>query len=99
MGIVAWVLIGAALGVIFASNQRFSFPGGRPACILGGVAGGFLGGGILSAATRASQTGIQASSLGAAGAGALLVIAAVRWAARTDSPESSSRNGRNLSGR
>lgn len=99
MGIMVWLLIGAALGAMSAWRRRFAFPAGRPACLLGGMAGAFLGGGTLTAATGASQAGFHAPSSATAVAGALAVIAAVGWAGGADYPQSPSRDGRNRSAR
>lgn len=99
MGMIVWLLIGAALAGLSASSRRFAFPAGRPACLLGGMAGGFLGGGTLTLATGTSQSGLYAPAAATAGAGALLVIAAVGWAGLTDYPPQNPRDGRKRSAR
>ncbi len=88
MGIVVWLLIGAAVAAVFAPSTRYAFPTGRPACVIGGMAGGFLGGGTFAVATGSNQTCVDAGSTGAATCGALVVVAAVAWAGRTERPPS-----------
>lgn len=99
MGMIVWVLIGAALAGLSAPSRRFAFPAGRPACLLGGMAGGFLGGGTLTVATGTSQADLYAPAGVAAGAGALLVIAAVGWAGRTDYTPQEPKDARKRSAR
>ena len=99
MGIFVWLLIGAVVAGIYARSRRFAFSAGRPACLLGGIAGGFLGGGTLTAATGASQSDLHAPATAAAVAGALVVIAAIGWAGGSEGGPLSSADGRNRSAR
>ena len=80
MSIGLWLLIGAVVAAIVAPSNRYAFPNGRPACVLGAMAGAFLGGGILTVATGSSETCVYAPSTPAAACGALLIVAAVGWA-------------------
>ncbi len=82
MGIVVWLLIGAVVGAIFAPGKRYAFPTGRSACLIGGMGGGFLGGGVVTVATGSRETCVYAPSTAAAACGALLIVAAVGWAGR-----------------
>ena len=82
MSIVVWVLIGVGVAAAIAPNNRYAVPSGRPACLLGGMAGAFLGGGVLTVATGSDETCVHGSSSAAAACGALLIVVAVGWAGR-----------------
>lgn len=86
MGILIWLLIGAVVAGICARSRRYAFPTGRAACLVGGTAGGFLGGGVVAVTTGSSQACVHAWSAGAAAGGALLIVAAVGWAGRAEYP-------------
>ena len=86
MGIVVWLAIGAVVAAICARSSRYAFPTGRPACVIGGMAGGFLGGGSFAVATGSSQTCVYAWTSAAAAGGALAIVMAVGWAGRGERP-------------
>lgn len=88
MSIVVWLLIGAAIAAIFAPSERYAFPTGRPACLIGAMAGAFLGGGIVTIAAGSSQACLSVLSSAAALCGALVTVTAVGWAGRSELPPS-----------
>ena len=86
MGIVVWLLIGTVVAAIFAPAKRYAFPTGRTACLIGALAGAFLGGGIVTVAAGSGQTCLSALSTAAALCGALAIVTAVGWAGQTEQP-------------
>lgn len=80
MSVLVWLLTGWVIARACARSARYEFPSGRTACVVGGTAGGFLGGGFYEVATSATGVLLYAPSAAAAAVGALVVIGAIGWA-------------------
>lgn len=83
-----WLATGFLVAYGLARKGPYGFPNGREACLAGGTAGGFLGGGFYAVTIDATGILLVAPSVAASVAGALLIGAAVGWAGNDASPGS-----------
>ena len=101
MTVMLWLVTGFLVAWVLTRKGPYGFPNGREACLAGGTAGGFMGGGFYAVATDAPGILLVVPSVAAAVAGALLIGAAVGWAGTDANPGSrgpASRDGRNRRG-
>lgn len=80
MIVVAWLAIGALIGLLGSRLLRLRFPGGTWGTIAAGMTGAFLGGGLARLLSDRGLAGFDAVSLLVAALGALVLLTAVRTA-------------------
>ncbi len=80
MGIISWILLGTAMGILVNWLVPGKFPGGLIGTVVGGTAGAFLGGALFSLVADRGVTGIDGVSLLIAFVGAALLLTVVRIA-------------------
>ncbi len=80
--VVLWLLAGAlAAGVALRSKGAAHLIANRPVTMAGGMAGGFLGGGLYALVDERAAREVYPPGIAAALVGALLVVFAVKVAA------------------
>jgi uncharacterized membrane protein YeaQ/YmgE (transglycosylase-associated protein family) len=84
MVVVAWLLIGLAIGWFAQRHYRAAFPQAASTTLVAALAGGFLGGGLISL-WASPGLDADAETIVASATGAFSLVAAVRWAG--DPPE------------
>jgi uncharacterized membrane protein YeaQ/YmgE (transglycosylase-associated protein family) len=84
MSIVSWIAIGGLVGVVVERLDRGHFPGGRRGAAATGIAGALLGGGVFAVLDGRSVTALDPVTIVSALVGAVLVLAAMHEADRTE---------------
>jgi uncharacterized membrane protein YeaQ/YmgE (transglycosylase-associated protein family) len=84
MAVVMWVVAGALVGWLAGRRAPARLPGGIFAYSLGGMAGGFLGGGTLVLVTDRNAGTVDPLGAVVAVAGAAVLVLIVRKAANTE---------------
>jgi uncharacterized membrane protein YeaQ/YmgE (transglycosylase-associated protein family) len=76
MGVLSWLAVGLIAGVLVTALHRTSVPGGYPVMIGLGAIGGVIGG-VVAVTQDVGSVGslFEPGGLGAAAAGALLLLA------------------------
>jgi uncharacterized membrane protein YeaQ/YmgE (transglycosylase-associated protein family) len=84
VGIVSWIVVGAVVGCLVSRVAPAHLPGGFWAYFLGGMGGGFVGGGSTVLLTGRNAATIDPFALVVALGGAALLVLIVRKAARAE---------------
>lgn len=84
MGIVTWLAIGGVVGLAVERLDRGHFPGGRIGAGATGIAGALLGGGVFAVLDGRSVSAFDPVTFVSAFVGALVVLAAMHEADRTE---------------
>jgi uncharacterized membrane protein YeaQ/YmgE (transglycosylase-associated protein family) len=88
INIVAWIVIGVIIGILFAWLRRSESPGGLVIDMIVGVVGGFIGGVVLNALgglVGAEVIGVNLGGAVVAIVGAVVLIGL--WALLRGSPD------------
>ena len=78
---MTWIVAGAVVGWLVSRLAPMRLPGGVWAYCLGGMAGGFIGGGIIALLTGRNAATVDPLGLVVAVAGAAVLVLIVRRAA------------------
>ena len=78
---MTWIVAGAVVGWLVSRLAPMRLPGGVWAYCLGGMAGGFVGGGIIALLTGRNAATVDPLGLVVAIAGAAVLVLIVRRAA------------------
>lgn len=84
MSIVSWIAIGGVVGLVVERLERGRFPGGRRGAGATGIAGALLGGGLFAVLDSRSVSAFDPVTVVSALVGAVLVLAAMHEAERTE---------------
>ncbi len=84
MGILSWILMGAAVGLLANWVSPGRFPGGPPGTIVGGVLGAIVGGLAVAAVAGRGLAGFDLYSFLIAFGGAALLVLLLRAAGHAD---------------
>ena len=84
MGLLSWILLGAAVGLVANRVAPGRFPGRSPGTVVGGVLGAVVGGLVMAALAGRGIAGFDLSSFLLAFGGAALLLALLRAAGHTD---------------
>jgi uncharacterized membrane protein YeaQ/YmgE (transglycosylase-associated protein family) len=84
VGVVTWIVAGAVVGCLVSRLAPARLPGGVWAYCLGGMAGGFVGGGIIALLTGGNATTVDPLGVLVAVAGAAVLVLIVRKAAHAE---------------
>jgi uncharacterized membrane protein YeaQ/YmgE (transglycosylase-associated protein family) len=82
MGVVSWIVLGAAAGCIAGRIAVLRLPGGVWAAVLAGMAGGFVAAGTTTVSTGGNAAAVEPLGAIAAVAGAVLLVLMVSRATR-----------------
>ena len=74
VGIVFWLLLGAVVGCLVSRIAPARLPGGIWAFCLGGMAGGFVGGGSVALVTGRNAAAVEPLGVVTAMVGAALLV-------------------------
>jgi uncharacterized membrane protein YeaQ/YmgE (transglycosylase-associated protein family) len=81
VGVLIWIVAGAIVGWLAGRLAPAHLPGGAWAYRLGGMAGGFVGGGIIALLTGSDAATVDPLGVVVAVAGAAVLVLIVRKAA------------------
>ena len=84
MSIVSWIAVGGLVGLVVERLERGRFPGGRRGAGAMGIAGALLGGGVFAALDGRSVSPFDPVTAVSALVGAVLVLAGMHEADRTE---------------
>ena len=84
MSIVSWIAVGGLVGLVVERLERGHFPGGRRGAGATGLAGALLGGGVFAVLDGRSVSVFDPVTVVSAIVGAVLVLAAMHEADRTE---------------
>jgi uncharacterized membrane protein YeaQ/YmgE (transglycosylase-associated protein family) len=84
VGVVSWIVLGALVGCLVSRVAPGRLPGGVWAYGLGGMAGGFVGGGSITLLTGRDAAAIGVPQLVVAVLGAGLLVLVVHKAAHAE---------------
>ena len=84
MGVLIWIIAGALVGWIAGRLAPARLPGGAWAYRLGGMAGGFVGGGVIALLTGGSAATVDPLGVVVAVAVAGVLVLMVRKAANAE---------------
>ena len=84
MSIVSWIVVGGLVGLAVERLERGRFPGGRRGAGATGIAGALIGGGLFAVLDGRSVTAFDRVTVVSALVGAVVVLAAMHEADRTE---------------
>jgi uncharacterized membrane protein YeaQ/YmgE (transglycosylase-associated protein family) len=84
MSIVSWIAVGGLAGLIVERLERGRFPGGRRGAGATGIAGALIGGGVFAVLDGRSVSAFDPVTVVSALVGAVLVLASMHEADRTE---------------
>jgi uncharacterized membrane protein YeaQ/YmgE (transglycosylase-associated protein family) len=84
VGVLIWIVAGAVVGWLVSRLAPARLPGGILAYCLGGMAGGFVGGGVIALLTGRNATTVDPLGIVVAVAGAAVLVLIVRKAAHAE---------------
>jgi uncharacterized membrane protein YeaQ/YmgE (transglycosylase-associated protein family) len=84
VGVVTWIVAGAVVGWLVSRLAHVRLPGGVWASCLGGMGGGFVGGGIVAVLSGRDAATVDPLGVIVAVAGAAALVLIVRRAAHAE---------------
>jgi uncharacterized membrane protein YeaQ/YmgE (transglycosylase-associated protein family) len=84
VGVVTWIVAGAVVGWLVSRLAPARLAGGVWVYCLGGMAGGFVGGGIIALLTGSNAAAVDPLGVLVAVAGAAVLVLIVRKAAHAE---------------
>jgi uncharacterized membrane protein YeaQ/YmgE (transglycosylase-associated protein family) len=84
VGILIWIVAGALVGWLVGRAAPASPPAGVWTCLLAGMAGGFVGGGVIALLTGRNAATVDVLGVVVAIAGAAVLVLIVRKAANAE---------------